>query len=112
MSPSSTKSRPSSGSITFVSASSTSSALTMGNQVSSLASPPMILLLAIFVFVPIAELYVIFKIGDAIGWQWTLLLLVIDSLLGTWLMKSQGRAVWGRFQLAMQEGRVPHREVL
>src|SRR4051794_14929720 len=72
----------------------------------------MIVLIAIFVFVPIAELYVIFKIGDAIGWEWTLLFLVVDSLLGSWLMRSQGRAAWRRFQLAMQEGRVPHREVL
>jgi UPF0716 protein FxsA len=72
----------------------------------------MILLLAIFVFVPIAELYVIYKVGDAIGILWTLALLGADSILGTMLMRSQGRAVWQRFQEAMQAGRMPHREVL
>ncbi|MEA2482587.1 MAG: protein FxsA [Thermoleophilaceae bacterium] len=71
----------------------------------------MIALLLIFIVVPIAELYVIFKVGDLIGWAPTLVLLVADSLLGTWLMRSQGRAVWQRFQATMQSGRLPHREV-
>src|SRR3954471_17877366 len=71
----------------------------------------MVLLIVIFIIVPIAELYVIFKIGDAIGWAPTLALLVVDSLLGTWLLRSQGRSVWRRFQDTMQAGRVPHREV-
>jgi UPF0716 protein FxsA len=72
----------------------------------------MFALIAIFIFVPIAELYVILKVGDAIGWQWTLLILAVDSILGTLLMRSQGRAVWQRFQSAVQAGRVPHREVI
>src|SRR3954449_1710770 len=71
----------------------------------------MLLLILVFIVVPIAELYVIFKIGDAIGWAPTLALLVIDSLLGSWLMRSQGRTVWNRFQQAMEAGRIPHREV-
>src|SRR4051794_10864233 len=71
----------------------------------------MFLLILVFIIVPIAELYVIFKIGDAIGWAPTLGLLVVDSLLGAWLLKSQGRTVWRRFQETMQAGRVPHREV-
>src|SRR3954449_11884035 len=71
----------------------------------------MLLLILVFIVVPIAELYVIFKIGDAIGWAPTLALLVIDSLLGSWLMRSQGRTVWNRFQQTMEAGRIPHREV-
>ena len=71
----------------------------------------MALLIVLFIVVPIAELYVILKIGDVIGWLPTLALLVADSLLGTWLMRSQGRTVWNRFQETMQSGRIPHREV-
>src|SRR3954453_15587043 len=71
----------------------------------------MFALILVFIIVPIAELYVILKVGDAIGWAPTLALLVLDSLLGTWLMRSQGRAVWQRFQSTMQAGRIPHREV-
>jgi UPF0716 protein FxsA len=72
----------------------------------------MVALLVLFILVPLAELYVIFKVGDSIGWLPTLAILAADSILGAWLMRSQGRAVWRRFQETMQAGRVPHREVI
>jgi UPF0716 protein FxsA len=72
----------------------------------------MFLLVLLFIVVPIAELYVILKVGDLIGILPTVALLVLDSLLGAWLLKSQGRAVWSRFQQTMQAGRVPHRELM
>lgn len=69
-------------------------------------------LILLFIVVPVAELYVIIKVGDLIGAPLTIALLVADSLLGSWLLKSQGRTVWRRFQETMQAGRVPHREVI
>jgi len=72
---------------------------------------PLALLLILFVLVPLAELYVIFQVGDAIGPVWTILLLAADSVLGAWLMKSQGRVVWQRFNAVLAEGRAPTREV-
>jgi UPF0716 protein FxsA len=71
----------------------------------------MAVLVVLFIIIPIAELYGIYKVGDLIGWAPTLALLVIDSLLGAWLLRSQGRTVWQRFQTTMQAGRIPHREV-
>jgi UPF0716 protein FxsA len=73
---------------------------------------PLLALIAIFVVVPLAELYVILQVGDAIGIVPTLLILVADSLLGSWLLKSQGRAVWRRFNETLGQGRVPHREIV
>jgi UPF0716 protein FxsA len=70
-----------------------------------------LLLLMIFILVPIAELYVIIKIGGAIGVLPTLALLVADALLGSFLLRQQGRAAWVRFNRALAEGRLPHREV-
>jgi UPF0716 protein FxsA len=64
------------------------------------------------VLVPLAELYVIFKVGDAIGIVPTLAILVVDSLIGSILLKSQGRAVWNRFNETMRAGRIPHQEIL
>jgi UPF0716 protein FxsA len=72
---------------------------------------PLLLLLALFIVVPLAELYVILKVGDAIGVIWTILLLAADSVLGSLLLRSQGRAVWRRFNDALAAGRMPHREV-
>ncbi len=72
---------------------------------------PVALLVAIFIVVPIAELYVIYQIGDAIGVLPTLLLLAADSVLGSVLLRSQGRTVWRRFNETMTAGKVPHREL-
>jgi UPF0716 protein FxsA len=71
----------------------------------------MAVLIVLFIILPLAELYVIYQVGDAIGILPTLALLVLDSLLGAWLLRSQGRATWNRFQTTMQAGRIPHREV-
>ena len=73
---------------------------------------PFLLLLFLFIVVPILEIYVIIQVGQAIGALWTIALLIADSIAGTILMKSQGRAAWRRFQAALAEGRVPGREVL
>jgi UPF0716 protein FxsA len=68
-------------------------------------------LIALFILLPLAELYVILQVGDAIGVLWTILLLAADSVAGSMLLRSQGRAVWRRFNQALSEGRMPHREV-
>ena len=73
---------------------------------------PFLLLLFLFVAVPILEIYVIIQVGQAIGAWWTIALLIADSIAGSLLMRSQGRAAWRRFQAALAEGRVPAREVV
>jgi UPF0716 protein FxsA len=74
---------------------------------------PLLALIGIFVLVPLAELYVIIKVvGPALGAPLTIALLAADSLAGAWLMKSQGRAVWRRFNEAIGAGRIPHREIV
>jgi UPF0716 protein FxsA len=69
-------------------------------------------LLLIFIVVPIAELAVIIQVGQQIGVLWTVAILIADSILGTVLMRSQGRAAWRRFSEALQAGRPPAREAL
>jgi UPF0716 protein FxsA len=70
-----------------------------------------LLLVALFILVPIAELAVIIQVGQAIGVWWTIAILIADSILGSLLMRSQGRLAWRRFNEALQSGRVPAREV-
>jgi UPF0716 protein FxsA len=70
------------------------------------------LLVLLFVVVPIVELFVIIQVGQAIGVLPTIALLILDSVLGSMLMRSQGRVAWRRFNAALGEGRIPHREVL
>ena len=70
------------------------------------------LLLLLFIVVPIAELFVIIQVGQAIGVWWTIGILIADAVLGSMLARSQGRAAWRRLNAALQAGRVPAREVL
>ena len=70
----------------------------------------MAILVLLFIVVPIAELYVIIKVGEAIGILPTLAILLADALLGSMLLRHQGRAAWRRFNSAIAEGRFPGRE--
>jgi UPF0716 protein FxsA len=72
---------------------------------------PLLGLIVLFIVLPLAELYLIYKVGDAIGVIPTLLLLAADSVIGSLLLRSQGRAAWRRLNEALAEGRMPHQEV-
>jgi UPF0716 protein FxsA len=71
----------------------------------------MLLLVVLFIVVPIAELYVIIQVGEAIGVWPTLALLLADALVGSLLLRHQGRGAWRRFNAAIAERRFPGREV-
>jgi UPF0716 protein FxsA len=70
-----------------------------------------LLLVLLFIVVPIAELYVIIQVGEWIGVWPTLLLLLLDAIVGSWLLKHEGRAAWRRFNEALAEKRIPAAEV-
>ena len=72
---------------------------------------PWWLLLLAFVAVPVIEIYVIIQIGQVIGAWWTILLLVADSIFGTWLVKREGSRAWRALSAALEERRMPAREL-
>lgn len=71
-----------------------------------------LVLVALFIVVPLLELAVILQVGREIGAWWTIALLVADSILGSLLMRAQGRTAWRRFTQATRSGRPPATEVL
>lgn len=71
----------------------------------------MLFLVILFIVVPILELYVIIQVGQLIGVWPTLALLLADALLGSMLLKHQGRGAWRRFSEALSAGRFPGKEV-
>jgi UPF0716 protein FxsA len=71
-----------------------------------------LLLIVLFIVVPIAELYVIIQVGQAIGIWPTLILLLADALLGSFLLKHQGQGAWRRFNEALAQRRFPGKEVV
>ena len=50
----------------------------------------MAVLFILFIVVPIVELVLIIQVGQAVGAWNTIGLLIIDSLVGVWLVKHQG----------------------
>lgn len=70
-----------------------------------------LLLVVLFIVVPIAEIYVIIKVGELIGIWPTIFLLLADALIGSWLLRHQGRSAWRRFNEALGQRRIPGKEV-
>ncbi len=70
-----------------------------------------LLLFLVFIVLPLAELYVIIQVGQAIGILPTLALLLVDGIVGASVARSQGRLAWMRFNEVLASGRAPAREV-
>lgn len=71
---------------------------------------PWILLLA-FVVVPVVEIYVIIQVGQVIGAWWTVVLLVADSVFGSWLVRREGSRAFEALRQALSTGRMPAKEL-
>ena len=64
-----------------------------------------------FVVVPLVEIYVLIQVGQVIGVWWTILLLIADSILGSWLIRREGGRAWESLNSALSSGRMPAREL-
>jgi UPF0716 protein FxsA len=69
-------------------------------------------LVVLFAVVPVIEIYLIIKAGQLIGPLPTVLLLLVISLAGAWLVRSQGFMILRRIQSELAEGRLPAAELL
>lgn len=68
-------------------------------------------LIVAFVALPLLEIYVIIQVGQVIGAWWTLALLVLDSIIGGWLVKREGARAWRALREALSAGRMPAGEL-
>ncbi len=71
-----------------------------------------LVLFVVFLVVPLLELYVIIQVGQQIGALWTVVLLLLVSVVGTWLVRREGVRAWSNFRAALQGGRPPTAEVV
>ena len=72
---------------------------------------PFWLLVAAFIGIPILEIYVIIQVGQVIGAAWTIVLLIADSIFGSWLIRREGRRAWLALNTALESGRMPAAEL-
>jgi len=71
-----------------------------------------LLLLALFISVPLAEIAVFIMVGKAIGMIPTILSVIITAFIGTFLLRRQGLSAFARTQTALAEGRLPVESVI
>jgi len=70
-----------------------------------------IFLLAAFIGVPLIEIAVFIQVGGWIGLGWTLALVVLTAVLGTWQLRAQGLATLVRARNQVDRGALPAREL-
>ena len=68
-------------------------------------------LVALFIGMPLLEIFVLIQVGQVIGPWWTILLLILSSVIGNWLIRHEGSRAWRALTTALQTGRMPAREL-
>ncbi len=69
-------------------------------------------LVALFIAVPLIELYLLFLIGERIGPLPTVGLVMVTGFIGASLARSQGLKVWRQIQTELQSGQMPAAELI
>ena len=68
-------------------------------------------LLVLIIAVPIAEVWLLIQVGQAIGVLPTLAILIVEAILGGWLMRREGNRAWGALNEAFGTGKMPTGEL-
>lgn len=70
-----------------------------------------VVVLALFIGLPILEIWVILQVGHRIGALPTVLLLIAESALGAWVVRREGSRAWHALTGALASGSLPGREL-
>ena len=71
-----------------------------------------LIFIGLLIAVPLAELYVIFQVAHQLGALETVLILVLVSVMGGWLVRRVGMGIVLRSMGQLVEGRVPTDEMI
>ena len=66
-----------------------------------------LLLLAVFICIPLAEVWLFIEIGGVVGTLWTVALCVMTAIAGASLVRLQGRSTLVRARESVRVGRMP-----
>ena len=71
-----------------------------------------LLLLTAFIAVPLVEIAIFIRVGEALGLWWTLALVVLTAVIGTALLRWQGLETLRRARAAFARGEMPVAELV
>ena len=69
-------------------------------------------LLLIFILVPLLELYILIRIGQLLGAEVTIALVVVTGILGAIFVRTQGFSLITKIKHDLNEGELPHKRLL
>ena len=72
---------------------------------------PMVLFVCLLVALPIFEVWLLIQVGQQLGIWPTVLILVLEAVLGVWLMRHEGSRAWKALTDAFETGKVPSGEL-
>ena len=72
----------------------------------------MFFLLLLFIIIPIAELYIIIQGAQTTGVFNSIILLILVSLVGAWLVKAEGLGVLKKIRIQLTKGEMPSKELV
>jgi UPF0716 protein FxsA len=72
----------------------------------------LLVFIALLIAVPVAELYLIFQVAQAIGVLESVVLLVLISVVGGWLVRAAGMNTLARGMAQFAQGKVPTDELI
>jgi len=72
---------------------------------------PMVLFVCLLVALPIFEVWLLIQVGQQLGVWPTVLILVLEAVLGVWLMRHEGSRAWKALTDAFETGKVPSGEL-
>ena len=72
----------------------------------------LLLFIALFIGLPLLELYLIVQVADATSWLFAILLVIATGVIGSAMAKTQGWAIWGKIRTSLDRGELPGNELL
>ncbi|MFK8079989.1 MAG: FxsA family protein [Granulosicoccus sp.] len=68
--------------------------------------------LLLFIAMPIIEIALLLRVGDAVGWLPTLLIVVATAIVGSGMLRQQGLATLNKARQRMDSGEMPAQQLL
>jgi UPF0716 protein FxsA len=72
---------------------------------------PLVLLVVLLVAIPILEVWLLIKVGQQLGLLPTVLILIVEAVIGVLLMRHEGARAWKALNDAFTRGKVPTGEL-
>lgn len=69
-------------------------------------------LILLFTAIPVVELALLLEVNKHIGFNYTILIVIVTGVVGSYLARSQGRGILNNIKFAMSQGEMPGDELI